>query len=78
MTYYVTTSNGYRLVATMNNLDGDPATVFRFTAMLKDGQEVVMSMPRPIGQEKATRSHSGAKVIALRWMSLQEELVTAH
>ena len=51
MTYYVETNDGFHLVATMNNLSGDPATVIRVSTMLADGQQVVMSMPRPIGEK---------------------------
>jgi hypothetical protein len=51
LTYYVATTEGFHLVATMNNLSGDPATVIRVSTMLTDGQQVVMSMPRPIGEK---------------------------
>ena len=51
ITYYVATSDGFHLVATMNNLNGDPASVIRVSTMMADGQQVVMSMPRPIGEK---------------------------
>lgn len=51
MTYYAATTDGFHLVATMNNLSGDPATVIRVSTMLADGQQVLISMPRPIGEK---------------------------
>ena len=51
LTYYVTTTQGYHLIATMNNIDGDPTTVFRFSTTLNDGEEVMMSMPRAVGEK---------------------------
>ena len=34
----------------MNNINGDPTTVLRFVTVLADGQQVVMSMPRAVGE----------------------------
>ena len=50
LTYYVNTTDGFHLVATMNQVSGDPASVLRFAAKLADGQQVVMSMPRALGE----------------------------
>lgn len=50
LTYYVAAKDGLHLIATMNNVNGDPTTVFRFVVVLADSQQVVMSRPRVIGE----------------------------
>ena len=50
VTYFVPHRDGFYVQLTVSKTDGDPASVVRFTSILADGQQTVLSVPREAGK----------------------------
>jgi hypothetical protein len=50
VTYYVARADGFHVIVTVAKTDGEASSVVRFSSVLADGQQAVISVPREAGR----------------------------